>query len=138
ATISDGQGVGTVLRDDGTGPEFRVNSSTYDQQRSPSVAKAANGDFVVAWENVGQDGDGYGVYAQRYHAHGTPQGTEFPVNPTTDGPHLFFKSLAMDPKGDFVVCWTTWSPTQIGDIVAQRFSAIGWSDGLAGTGSNLN
>jgi hypothetical protein len=30
------------------------------------VASAANGNFVVAWSSYGQDGSGWGIFAQRY------------------------------------------------------------------------
>jgi hypothetical protein len=48
------------------GGEFRVNSFTTNNQYNPAVGMDAAGDFVVAWSSYGQDGSGYGVYAQRY------------------------------------------------------------------------
>src|SRR5262249_55448535 len=44
--------------------EFRVNSTTAGNQTNPTVAMDSAGDFVVAWESYGQDGSGYGIYAQ--------------------------------------------------------------------------
>lgn len=35
-------------------------------QRFSSVAMDADGDFIIAWQSLNQDGSGYGVYAQRY------------------------------------------------------------------------
>src|SRR5688572_25061906 len=46
------------------GEEFLVNTHTTNNQRSPVVAMQADGDFVVTWQSSGQDGSGYGVYAQ--------------------------------------------------------------------------
>jgi hypothetical protein len=37
----------------------------------------ADGDFVVLWHSDGQDGNLWGVYAQRYDAYGQPEGSEF-------------------------------------------------------------
>ena len=55
----------------------------------PAVAMDADGDFVVAWQSNGQDGSGYGVYAQRFNAAGVAQGGEFRVNTyTTEQPVL--------------------------------------------------
>ena len=54
------------------------------QPGSPAVAMDADGDFVVAWPSYGQDGSGYGVYAQRYNAAGVAQASEFRVNTYTD------------------------------------------------------
>jgi len=48
------------------GPEFRVNSYTTSQQVAPIVAAAASGEFVVVWNSNGQDGQGSGVFGQRY------------------------------------------------------------------------
>src|SRR5262245_42259261 len=70
------------------GPEFRANTFTAGIQDAPAVAVDAAGDFVVAWTDgrfpgTGQDGSGYGVYARRFSADGTPLGMEFRVNTFT-------------------------------------------------------
>lgn len=46
--------------------EFKVNTYTTSKQFSPAVAIAPAGDAVIAWESHLQDGNGYGVFAQRY------------------------------------------------------------------------
>jgi len=48
------------------GTEFQVNTYTTDHQHNPSVAMDADGDFVVAWQSYGQDGEKWGVFARRY------------------------------------------------------------------------
>ena len=48
------------------GGEFRVNAHTDDVQFFSAVAMDGNGDFVITWDSDGQDGSGFGVYAQRY------------------------------------------------------------------------
>jgi hypothetical protein len=60
---------------DGTpvGGEFQVNSYTSNEQSNPDVAMDENGNFVVAWRSYGQDGNNWGVFAQRYAADGLPQ-----------------------------------------------------------------
>ncbi len=88
------------------GGEFRVNTTTADSQFSPSVAMDASGEFVVVWTSNLQDGSGYGVYAQRYDANGTPAGAEFRVNTSTVD-NQQFATVAMAPNGGFVVSWTT-------------------------------
>src|SRR5664279_1543241 len=65
------------------GGEFKVNTYTTLRQYSPSVAMDAAGDFVIAWTSNAQDGSSYGIYAQRYNAAGTAQGSEFKVNTYT-------------------------------------------------------
>jgi len=44
--------------------EFPVNTYTTGDQARPVVALNDRGDFVIAWEGVGQDGDGYGVFGR--------------------------------------------------------------------------
>jgi hypothetical protein len=48
------------------GAEFQVNTYTTDDQLQPALASDAAGNFVIAWTSRGQDGSGYGVFAQRY------------------------------------------------------------------------
>jgi len=65
-------------RFDGTGnkvgAEFRINSQTTDNQNTPTITTLSNGEILVAWGSQNQDGDGYGIYAQRYNL-GTLYGT---------------------------------------------------------------
>ncbi|MEM8547104.1 MAG: hypothetical protein AAGF46_02970, partial [Pseudomonadota bacterium] len=116
---------------DGTpqGGEFQVNAYTTSLQFYPSVAMNAGGDFVIAWESWGQDGQAPGIFAQRFAADGTPEGEEFPVNTHTTG-HQGNPSAAIDADGSFVVAWR--SADQDGDrngIFAQRFAAGGTPEG---------
>ena len=60
-----------------------VNTFTTSNQNNPAVAIDADGDFVVTWQSSDQDGDGNGIYAQRYNASGVAQGSEFRVNTVT-------------------------------------------------------
>src|SRR4051812_34151829 len=64
------------------GGEFRANSSTALNQSGPAVAADGAGDFVVAWQSDGQDGSGYGVYAQRVNTNDAPTSAGLP-NVTT-------------------------------------------------------
>jgi hypothetical protein len=88
------------------GGEFQVNSFTTGNQRFPTVASDPNGNFVVVWESEGADGDGYGVFGQRFNATGTRLGSEFRVNSytTTDQRR---PAVTVDPSGNFVVVWTS-------------------------------
>ena len=111
------------------GGEFLVNSNTAGNQQYSTVAMESDGDFVVSWSSNGQDGGGWGVYAQRYNAAGLLQGGEFRVNTTTTG-NQQYSSVAMDADGDFVVSWS--SLNQDGDlwgVYAQQYSAAGVPQG---------
>jgi hypothetical protein len=86
------------------GPEFRVNTTTVDDQYFPSVAALGDGGFVVTW--TGQEGGSNlsGVYGQRYSATGATVGPEFLVNTTTAN-YQDHPSIAGLSNGGFVVTW---------------------------------
>ena len=47
-----------------------VNTTTAGDQMYSSAAMDSNGGFVVVWSSQGQDGDGWGVYGQRFDVSG--------------------------------------------------------------------
>jgi hypothetical protein len=105
--------------------EFQVNTHTASNQRHARVAMDQAGNFVIIWASSGQDGSGYGIYAQRYNASGTPLGAEFQVNTYTTGAQTF-STIAMDDDGDFVIAWDSVDQDGSGTgIYAQRYSAAG-------------
>jgi hypothetical protein len=74
------------------GSEFQVNTYTTNNQGAVPfgghlIASDSSGDFVVVWNSQYQDGDGYGIFAQRYDSLGGPVGTTkagaFSANATT-------------------------------------------------------
>ena len=107
------------------GLDFPVNSFTTNSQRTASMAMDADGDFVVTWQSDAQDGNAYGIYAQRYNAAGVTQGVEFRVNSTTIDSQTN-SAVAMDADGDFVVTWESNNQDGGGEgIYAQRFNSVG-------------
>lgn len=106
------------------GSEFQVNAYTTMNQQSPAAAMDAAGDFVIVWQSAGQDGDGYGVYAERYSAAGSTAGSEFRVNTLTTGSQTS-PTAAMDVAGDFVVAWVDSGSS----VQAQRYNASGTAEG---------
>jgi hypothetical protein len=113
--------------------EFRVNRTTAGDQASPAVAVDAKGDFVIVWEGLGQDGSGWGIYAQRYDRHGRPRGVEFRVNAVTAGDQRS-PAVAVDDQGDFVITWES-----SGAVHARRYHRNGKARGpdfLVSAGAN--
>ena len=111
------------------GGEVRANSTTAGLQGFQSIAGLSDGGFVVAWTSNGQDGSGYGIYAQRYDAAGAKVGGETLVNTATAGDQQnpIITSLA---DGGFVVTWE--SSTKDGSgygIYLQRYDAAGQTSG---------
>lgn len=86
------------------GAEFRVNSYTTSEQYVPKVTALAEGGFVVTWMSAGEDGDGGGVFGQRYDAAGVASGAEFRVNEATASNQMS-PSVAPLASGGFVVVW---------------------------------
>jgi hypothetical protein len=105
------------------GGEFRVNSFVTGRQVYARPAMEPDGDFVVVWMSNGQDGNGFGVFGQRYAASGAPRGSEFRVNTYTPG----FQSdpvVAIGNKGDFVVVWMGQDNSGYG-IRGRRYDSAG-------------
>ena len=90
------------------GSNLVASTYTSGNQKNPAVAMDAWGDFVVTWESFGQDGSGYGVYAQRYNALGAAQGSQFRANTATVG-YQRRPSVSMDAAGDFAIAWESFS-----------------------------
>ena len=104
----DGDGFGVFFRrfaanGSPLGPEGQVNSTVADDQRSPRVAHDAAGNFVVVWESLGQDGDGWSVVARRFGASG-PLSSEVFV-PTGTAGHQRHPDLAFQPTGQVIFAW---------------------------------
>src|SRR5439155_1323389 len=111
------------------GGEFRVNTTTNQEQRNAAVAMSPGGSFVVVWSSDNQDGNNLGVFGQRFDAAGSPQGSEFRVNSFTAGAQQN-PAVAMGPGGSFVVVWA--SNNQDGSswgVYGQRFNASGVPQG---------
>jgi Ca2+-binding RTX toxin-like protein len=143
---SDGSGTGIYAqRLDAAGvaqgAPFLVNSTIAGEQRTPSVAMDAAGNFVVVWESgtyfqetgapvpVGTFASQFGIHAQRYDALGNKVGGEIRVNTTTLGDHGT-PSVAMNAAGDFVVSWVSnWQDGSGLGVLAQRFDAAGVAQG---------
>jgi hypothetical protein len=107
------------------GPEFRVNTHTTGVQRAFSVATDAAANFVVVWDDdSSHDGEGLGIFGQRFASSGSPLGPEFQINTYTTGDQGA-PTVASDGTGRFVVVWS--SLLQDGSnygVFGQRYSQI--------------
>jgi hypothetical protein len=89
------------------GVAFRINSFTAGTQADPVVAELRGGGFVVTWDSKDQDGQGWGVYTQRYDRTGARLGGEFRVNTSTSGDQLFPSTTGLS-GGGFVTVWNSY------------------------------
>ena len=73
---------------------------------SVDIAMADDGSFVAVWQSGGNlDGNGEGIFAQRFDANGVTLGDEFLVNTTTTGNQTAPAIAMSGATGDFVVVW---------------------------------
>jgi hypothetical protein len=131
----DGDGYGVFARRYASsgvaaGTEFRVNSYTTGGQTRPQPTLAAAGDFAVVWrDDNGLDGDGLGIFVQRFDSAGAALGTEFRANTYTTS-FQSRPSIAGDGTGAFVVTWQSFGQdgNQYG-VFGQRFTSAGMPAG---------
>ena len=128
STDGDGNGInGQRFNASGVavGSEFTVNTEVTGDQEIPVVTALSDGGFVAVWQSTGQDGDGNGIYGQRYDASGAAVGSEFVVNTTTAGEQST-PAVTELPDGGFIVVWQ--SGNQDGDgfgVYGQRYDTFG-------------
>ena len=109
----------------------RVNVTTSNTQTNPAIAVDSAGRFVAVWESYGQDGDGWGVYAQRFNVEGEADGIPIRVNSTTTG-HQRFPDVAMTKHGNFTVVYQSEDGDTDGyGIIAAEFNTDGIQQGSA-------
>jgi hypothetical protein len=90
--------------------ETRANTTTAGDQWGywwsvRTVAVQPDGGYIIVWIDAAtNDGQGNGIYAQRFDATGTKVGAEFLVNTSTAGDQ-FSPSVASAPDGSFAVAW---------------------------------
>jgi hypothetical protein len=106
------------------GPEFEVNTTTFDNQAAPVVASDPAGNFVVVWMSLSGGASGYEIIGQRYASSGSPLGSEFLVNTFTPGAEVY-PAVAADAAGNFVVVWESQAQEGAGyGNFGQRYAQI--------------
>jgi len=84
--------------------EFTVNSVSDGQQRDPAVAVAADGSFVIAWEDD-QDRDGdMQIMMRGFDASGAERFADMSVHDANEGERVN-PAIGVDASGDIVVAW---------------------------------
>ena len=88
------------------GAEKRINTYAHHDQGTPEIATLKGGGWVVNWASSGEDGDGYGIYHQRFNADGSKHGGETHVSTTTDDVQ-FEPAVAALSNGGWVETWSS-------------------------------
>ncbi|MFG6439490.1 PKD domain-containing protein, partial [Roseateles sp. LKC17W] len=110
--------------------EKRINTFRAGEQSASHVAVLADGSYVVVWQSNGQDGSGWGIYAQRFTATGAALGAELRVSSTAANTQEAARVLATS-DGGFVIGWqdnngidgSGWT------VLTQRYNAAGVAQG---------
>lgn len=114
------------------GPEFRANTFIDGYQFFPWLAALAGGGFVAVWESgerfppipwESQDGDGSGIYGQRFDGLGRPLGAEFPVNRGPSGAQWGAVVAGGGAGGRFVVAWNEVEDDDSSNLELRRFAS---------------
>ena len=129
----DGDGCAIVAqRFDGeldpVGGESVVNTYAEGDQVRPSVISLEGCGALVTWASWGQDGDGWGIFGQRFDANGMLDGGEFQVNTYFPGDQEVPTTLGL-PTGSSVVFWEGLFVDSNNSFTAQLYSAQGVPQG---------
>lgn len=116
------------------GSSFAVPTNRTGNQSGPQVAADARGNFIVVWHSsgifggtgAGGDGDGAGVFAQRFDRNGARLGSVFRLSRSTAGNQIT-PNVAMASNGSFVAVWQdcTGVRPRCSELHAARFTAGG-------------
>ncbi len=108
------------------GTETVANTFKSGSQITPAVGMDSAGNFVVAWDSIGQDGDIDGIYAQRFKSDGSKTGAEFAISQTKTNEQQK-PVAAMRADGSFGVAWESYG--QAGgnkyDVMLRCYDASG-------------
>ncbi|HWO57503.1 MAG TPA: calcium-binding protein [bacterium] len=130
ASATGGDTSGTAIRGqffDATGAkigaELLINTSTANNQTTPTAARLLNGNVVVAWVDASTSTTNTDIRARIYDPNGNPINTaDFLVD--TNGAPNSAPTIAALSNGTFAVTWRT-GTTGNGEIVARIFDAFG-------------
>lgn len=110
-----------------------ANVERRQEQSTPSVAVADNGNFAIVWQGRGRDEvaglrDTFGVFLRWFNAEGQATSGEVIVNQQIEGVQEH-ADLALLPDGSSVIVWAGASQEDASGVYARRFSATGQSLG---------
>lgn len=87
-----------------TAEPYIINTHLAGNQGHPCIATNGQGEYLVVWDSQEQDGDCYGIFAQRCLSDGVLKGPELALNTFTSG-RQWYPEVAMAPDGRYAVVW---------------------------------
>lgn len=114
------------------GSEFRVNTTTDNNQLNPSVAMNNDGDFIIVWESMDQPEPNRPICCQSYGQDGLPVGPELVIS---DQPSICrYPDVALDSTGEAIVVWT--GKNSLYSVRVRHFAADGNAPSFGSTPVN--
>lgn len=86
------------------GDEFEAYWSSSHTSIAPDITALADGGYVIAYTGFGRDGSYFSYHARVFDADGTPRGSDFRVNQTTESYQSFGDVISLE-DGGFAVTW---------------------------------
>jgi len=114
------------------GIEFRVNTTTNNNQLNPSVAMNNDGDFIIVWESIDQPEPNRPICCQSYGQDGLPVGPELVIS---DQPSICrYPDVALDSTDKATVVWT--GKNSLYSVRVRHFAADGNAPSIGSTPVN--
>ncbi|MEZ6122858.1 MAG: LamG domain-containing protein [Planctomycetaceae bacterium] len=108
---------------------IQVNTTIAGNQYNARSTALSGGGHVVTWQSFDQDGNLWGVYAQRYDSSGAAVGSETLINSTTTD-NQWEPNIAALSDGGYVIVWeSNLQDTDGLGVFGQRFDADGIAAG---------
>jgi len=101
-----------------------VDPSPTGPEHDPVVAANALGQFVVAWDALGQDGSGTAVLAQAFDSYlNQPLGGKLQLNATTAGDQAF-PGVGLSAGGTLLLAWESQTPAADAAVITARGASL--------------
>ena len=105
------------------GSEFKLNSTTENNQQAVELVAIGDGGFAAVWQSYEQDGELFDVYFRLFDSNGLAISDEVLVNTSTASTQVK-PSIALAGDGSFIVTWQDDSSGTT-EIIYQKVSASG-------------
>lgn len=104
------------------GDEFKVNDNSENWQVFPSIDVDSEGNFLIVWQSLDQDGESFGIFAQMFDKYGNRLDSEFQVNRRSLGTQEAPDVILLD-RDSFIITWEDYlSAESEWDIYARIFT----------------
>lgn len=106
------------------GSEFSVSPAAVDPQSEPTIARQADGSFLVAWRDESLGNGEHRVLGRLFSPEAEPLGPTFEIAPPA-GPSPQALRAAFERDGGFLVVWRAFSGWPDADVMARSFDPQG-------------